>query len=185
MTAEGYRRAALCIRSLQEGDRQWLLERLPAAVQEKVRGALHELDTGTADQALAYTNGHDHDSDPIAAYIVAIDQAAAADVMPILTEAPDWLAACVLGYKRWSWTEFYWHALPPARRAAILQTMKQAQSLVKSKMREAIMEVLARAVMSKQAKPATNGHESFERILKTLEQEPEAPRKGWRLTWTR
>lgn len=181
MTGDEYRRTALRIRALGEHDKRWLLERLPAAAQEKVLAAVQALDGNTATPSLK--NGADaHEGDAGVIYVAEIDRSTATEIIPILVPAPDWLAACVLGYRRWSWTEFFWQALPPARRSAILQIMKQGQAAVKLKTKEAIVEVLARSLMSKR-RTTTNGHESFEKILKALEQGPEIAPRGWRFHW--
>lgn len=182
---EGVRRTALSIRSLKENDQRWLLARLPEAVQEKVWTALQELGVTTGEPATVGMNGRDHAGDSLSTYVSTIDQATAAEIVMVLADVPDWLAGCVLGHQRWSWTESYWQALSPARRNTILAAMKRVQSSVKPRTQAAVMEVLARAVTHEKGAASVNGHESFETILKTLEQEPEIPRKGWRFKWIR
>ncbi len=191
----GYKRAALQFLELEDGDRQWLLNKLSPQERQKILAIMSQFDeenrNGDSMPPPAMNGSHNgypaQPSDPLAAHIAAINAAGVKEVLAILSVEPDWLIASVLGFKQWSWTRGFCDELSVERRAQVLHAAKYTHEKIKPKTREAIIEALADQI--KKAKPkSANGHgyASFESLLQAMETNPGVEKRpAWRSIWIR
>ena len=150
----GVRRAAMLLHALGDGDRDWLLARLPATQAGELRGLLGELrelglpaDRELIEQAVGEAPpAPASQSSRSAACIAAAD---AARILALLRGEPDRLVALVTSSSAWPWREPFFGQLGP-QRAARLREMSLAMRAPVS-LRAAVLDALAQRVRQAEA----------------------------------
>ena len=144
----GYRKAALMLASLAEGDRAWMLGQLEEKQRERLSALLEELrglglspDAGMLDVALPRETATP--AAPVAPAPRAIDVATPQAVHEVLAREPDWLIAALSRARAWPWREGLLRLLGTERRLRVQQALPSGVEL-RPKTLEALLAALDR-----------------------------------------
>ena len=134
----GYRRAAMRLRSLGAADRAWLLDQLAPEERTRIAALLEEVDAlhpGVEPEALAdlvQVDLHVPASRASESSLLDGPTAAVAGADPgmiarILADEPDWLVARVCAIEHWPWLAAYLASIDRTRASRIEAQMRDAQ----------------------------------------------------------
>lgn len=116
------RKAALTLHALADGDRAWLLERLPAAHRQSLEYLLQELsnlgippDSRLLEHAIAAAR----DSGPVPSARATLDVLTPDRMQMLLRGEPAGLVARVLALQPWTWSEAFLRGLDASERRRV------------------------------------------------------------------
>ena len=174
---DGYKKAALRIHGLGETDRQWILGNLP----EKEQGLLSVLLAQLSEMKLpenhlvfsdmieeessAYDDTSARKNDQVLSEIKTINNVSAALATAVLSREPDWMIALALIGGDWDWTEELINQLGAHRRERVHALIQKMSTRVPSKLRETIIDLLAKAFLTKPAEPTNHALSRFDAIF--------------------
>jgi len=176
----GYRRAAMRLRSLGAADRSWLLNQLLPEERTRIAALLEEVDALHPDvepEALVDLVQEDRpasalpgsESSPSRGPTATVAHAHPDTIARVLADEPDWLVARVCAIEHWPWLSAYLAAIDPARAARIEAQMRDAQPARRALESALVAAVAARLeesvrsngfqglLMEEQRRPASNG----------------------------
>lgn len=129
-TLAGARQAALLLHTLDEKDRRWMLEQLPAAARSETERLLADLqalgmpsDPSLLDAVLSASSQQPPKTSAGRGH--RLDAAEAVQVARVLRSEPDGLIARLLQHSSWSWHDAVLDELGPSRRRRIAEIIAE------------------------------------------------------------
>ena len=174
---DGYKKAALRIHGLGETDRQWILGNLPEKEQGLLSVFLAQLsEMQVPENHLVFSDMIEKESsayddiivrknDQVMSEISTINNVSPALAAAVLSREPDWMVALALICGEWDWTEEFISQLGAHRRERVHALIQKMSTRVSSKLRETVIDLLAKAFLTKPAETTNNALSRFDAIF--------------------